>query len=87
MFLVYASQKWWESAFTYFDAGAVVCVVLVYLFLCAFVFRAQVSEGLDYTNVSGSSSARRCFCFTGPIYVFTCCLHSSGIHSRSRIDF
>lgn len=65
------SQKWWESAFAYFDAGLVVCVVLVCLVLCAFVVSAQVSEGLDYANMSRFYSARKCFWFKGLVSVFT----------------
>lgn len=57
MFLAYVLQNWWESSVAYFDAGVVVCVILMHFTFCAFAINGQVSEGLDYVNRSRSSSA------------------------------
>lgn len=80
-------QKWWESAIAYFDAGVVVCVVLMRFTFCVFTISGEVNEGLDYVNRSRSSSAQSCTWFKGSISVFSCCPHGFGAHFRSRMDF
>lgn len=40
MFLIYMSQKWRGSAFACFDAGVILCLVLVHLVLCALMVSA-----------------------------------------------